>query len=63
VDESKFTVNTAFNKGFAQLNNSCYPPYIVQRPTVVNLIAGISFENGLEGYVLTNKEVNSTIFL
>lgn len=63
VDESKFSANTVIKKGFAHKYQSCEPPFIIQKPQVVNLIVGISFENGLEGYLMTKKEVNSTIFL
>ena len=63
LDESKFSANTVLKKGFATKYLNCHPPYIINHPTVVNLIAGISVKNGLEGFILTRREVNSTEFL
>lgn len=63
MDESSFSINTILNKGFAITGKYCYHPESKQRPEVINLIAGISFEFGMEGFILTKQNVNTTLFL
>jgi|LauGreDrversion4_2_1035121.scaffolds.fasta_scaffold154340_1 hypothetical protein len=49
--------------GWSTLFNNCYHPRVKQRPDVVHLIAGISKEHGLEGFLIVKKSVNSERFL
>ena len=58
-----FSINTVQKKGYALKHNNCFHPETLIRPDVYHLIAGISVENGLEGYLLTRENVTSKIFL
>jgi hypothetical protein len=49
--------------GYSKKFNNCYHPRVIQRPDVIHLIAGISKEHGLEGFVLVKRSVNSESFL
>ncbi len=56
-------MNTVLTKGFASKYLNCRPPHIQTRPPVIHLVAGISVDNGLEGYALSYKSINSSRFL
>ena len=63
VDECFFTYNTKLTHGFAQYRSNCIHPEEQRKLQVVHLIAAISFENGLEGYLMYEGSVNSFKFV
>ena len=53
VDETSFSVNTVIRKGFSAKSQNCYHPGIQKLPEYLHLVAGISYENGIEGFVIS----------
>jgi len=59
VDESTFTSATTSTRAFAVEGQHCYHPYDDKDFRRVHLIAAVSAERGLEGWLTTKQAVNS----
>jgi hypothetical protein len=63
VDECIFTTKTIFNRSFSFTKKKLAFPKSNKRNPAICLIAGISEENGLEGYASHQRSVNSEQFI
>ena len=63
VDESTFTSATISTRAFAVKGQHCFHPYDQKDFRRVHLIAAVSAERGLEGWLTSKKPVNSEAFV
>jgi hypothetical protein len=63
VDETSFSLSTVLHRGFSIKNTNCYHPLVKKHPEYLHVVAGISYEHGLEGFTISKKAINSKIFL
>lgn len=63
VDECIFSYQSIHDKAYSTKGQNCTLPPLKQTGPALHLVAGISNENGLEGYAIFEHSVNSDKFL
>jgi hypothetical protein len=51
VDETSFSLSTVLNGGFSMNDTNCYHPLVNKHPEYLHVVAVISYEHGLEGFI------------
>ncbi len=63
VDESMFTTATRLSSAFSNTNNNIIVQERLLNSKALAVVAGVSIERGLEGYLLKDKSINSHSFI